>query len=212
MTKSLFIALAATLVSAPAFAQERSLDVAEFDVIDIAGSFAVEIEIGEETRVTLDGEPGDIEDIEISSEDGVLEAEQKWKFLGSNSDLDVTLHVVTPALTELEAGRGADVALTGLQAQNLALGVFTGASVEAEGECETLDVELSTGGVLDARALECRNVTVEASTGGVAELFASESLEGEANTGGEVEVFGAPSAFSADVSLGGDISLAEGGS
>lgn len=211
MTKLLSIAIVLAFPAAPVMAQERTLDVSEFNEIDIAGDFKVEIEIGDETRVTLDGEPGDIEDIEISVDNGVLEAEQEWKFLGSNSELNATLFIVTPSLAELEVGRGADVTLAGLNAGSFGLGVFTGAHVEASGKCDRLDAEISTGGVLEARTLECGHVAVEISTGGVAELFARDSLEGEANTGGEVEVYGAPAAFSADVSLGGDISMAESG-
>ncbi len=212
MTKILFCTLTAALLSSAPAAQERTLDLDDFDSVDVAGGFDVEIEIGEETRVTLDGEPGDVEDIEIEVEDGVLEAEQKWKFLGRNSDLDATLRITTPALTELEAARGADVRLSGLDNDSFDIESSTGAMIEASGQCDSLSAEASTGGVLNARSLECRAVSIEVSTGAVAEVYASERVEGEASTGGEAEVYGAPAAFEADSSLGGSITVADGDS
>lgn len=209
MIRSLLM-LCLSLPAPAAFAQDRTLDVDDFSAIEVAGSFDVEVGIGDETRVTLDGEPGDVEDIEIGVEDGVLEAEQKWRFLGRNSDLDVTLRITTPSLNALEAGRGASVQLSGVKADAFSIESSTGAMVEASGRCDSLDAEVSTGGVLNARALECRNVSVEASTGAVAELYASERAAGEANTGGEAEIYGAPAAFEADTSLGGSITLADG--
>lgn len=206
------LALCLALPASAAFAQDRVLDVNDFSAVEASGAFDVEIEVGGETRVTLDGEPGDIEDIEIGVEDGVLDAEQKWKFLGRNSDLDVTLHITTPSLNALEAARGADVQLSGLEADVFNIESSTGAMVEASGQCDSLDAEVSTGGVLNARALECRDVSVEVSTGAVAELYASERIDGEANTGGAAEIYGAPASFEADTSLGGSITVADGGS
>jgi len=208
MYKSLILGAALSFALAPAvLAQqgEQNFDHANFDAVDISGSFQARIEVGHEFQVRLVGAESDFDQVEIEMDRGELDVRQQRGLFGRQRDLDVTLIVTMPSISEAEFSRGVSAVLTGVDADRFDVEVSTGAYAELSGQCSRMDAEVSTGGSLRARSLECESVTAEASTGGEGDVFASQRINAEASTGGGLDIFGSPGARSSETVFGGSI-------
>lgn len=202
------VAMAALGCASAAGAQERAVEVDDFDAIGAFGQFSVEIVQGETAAVTISGDADDIEDVRIDVRRGELRLSQRGRGLFRRQvSLDVNIRVTAPALHTLEFGRGVSAYASGLEGERLEIEVSTGANVQLDGVCASVEYEVSTGGGLRARGLECAEVEVSASTGGSADIFAGESVDASASTGGDVDVYGHPAHTSISTSLGGDVSV-----
>ncbi|MEE2567509.1 GIN domain-containing protein [Hyphobacterium marinum] len=213
MTHTLLAGLAAGLaLTANAAAQnaEQTFSHTGFDRIDISGQFEARIEVGETWSVQMSGDADDMDDVRIGTEDGELRVRARNRWFGNGGDLDVTLVVTMPDIAAAEFGRGISADLSGVNAGQFDLEVSTGASATISGQCTRLEAEVSTGGLMRARALECGTVAVEASTGGSGDVYASDRVDAEASTGGELDIFGSPRSHSRETSFGGSIRIVSG--
>lgn len=213
MTHTLLAGLAAGLaLTAGAVAQdaEQSFTYTGFDRIDISGQFEARIEVGDTWSVRMSGDMEDMDDVRVSTDDGELRVRARNRWFGNGGELDVTVVVTLPEIAAAEFGRGVSADLTGVDAHHFELEVSTGASATVSGQCTRLDAEVSTGGLLRARALECETVNAEASTGGSGDVYASDRIDAEASTGGELDVFGSPRSQARETSLGGSIRIVSG--
>lgn len=197
---------AAALSGGVASAQDvQQLDLTGFDRINAGGGYQLVVEVGESWSVTLDGDSDDFDEIEASVDGDELVLRQHQRMFRGRRALDVTVRVTLPAINAVDFHRGVESEITGIAADAFSVDVSTGAEVELSGTCGTLDVDLSTGGSLQARFLECQSVDVEASTGAEGRLFAGERAEVHASMGASVRVFGSPSDREAQSSMGGEI-------
>jgi len=202
--KSALTLAAAALISAGAHAQDDQ-NYTGFTGVEAGGQFDLVITVGGDFSVVADGDPEDIAEIKIDRRGDDLELEQKSGLFGRTKDLDVTYRITMPSFDDGDFSRGLSARVSGVAGGDVDLDVSTGALVEVSGRCDRVDVDVSTGGELDAEALECRDANVDASTGGGADVFASESVDADATLGGYVEVHGGPGRFSIDESLGGEV-------
>ena len=198
----------AALLAAPAFAQDRrDIEVDAFHAIEAGGGMRVEVEHGDAPAVWLDGDAGDFEDVRVRVRNGRLDIGRDTGLFNFGSGPDVTVHVVATGLDSLDFGQGVSARVTGLDADDLEVEISTGSAARLDGRCTTLDVDVSTGGMLEASALICEDVEASASTGGSASLHASHSLSGRASMGGELDVHGGPEVHDLRMSMGGDIRI-----
>ena len=205
-TKLLLAAAVGVLLSGTANAQDGDLlPLGSFDSLDVGGQFELEVTVGPEASVRIDASDKDADELSIEVKNGELDIDQRARFLGRTRSLDARITVTMPSLEEAEFSRGIDAAVSGEFTAPLEIDVSTGALVSFQGTCDSLSLDVSTGGELEARGLECREVTADASTGGVAELYASERFSGDASMGGVLDVYGDPASFDAESSMGGDV-------
>tara|TARA_R110000868_G_scaffold178121_1_gene417607 strand:+ start:1190 stop:1831 length:642 start_codon:yes stop_codon:yes gene_type:complete len=183
----------------------QQLDLTGFDRINAGGGYQLVVEVGEGWSVTLDGDSDDFDEIEASVDGAELVLRQHQRMFRGRRALDVTVRVTLPAINAVDFHRGVESEVNGIAADAFSVDVSTGAEVELSGSCSALDVDLSTGGSLQARFLECQSVDVDASTGAEGRVFASERAEVHASMGASVRVFGSPSDREAQSSMGGEV-------
>ena len=206
MTTLLSAALAAALLAGSAAAQDsQAIDVEMFNAIEAGGGFELVIEPGETRSVVLEGTAGDFDQIEIRVRNGELQIGQDTGWFGNRRQLDVVVRVTAADLTGLDFHRGIQASAAGLEADHLELDVNTGALVTLAGRCTRLELDLYTGGALNARDLVCAQVSVDASTGGTASVHATDRIEADGSMGAEIRVFGNPAARDTASSMGAEV-------
>ena len=74
-----------------------------------------------------------------------------------------------------------------------------------EGSANTLELEVSSAGEIDAYELACENVRAEASSAGSAKISVSKELNARASSGGSIRYRGTPTRTNTDSSSGGSV-------
>lgn len=222
-------AIAGTISGAalPALAAEASLDLDPFTAIDISSGINATVTVGDEQRVRATApSQGELDELIVEVRDGKLIARVEWNLLDLIfGDREIRLDVTIPSLESVEASSGADVEVSGLAADSVALSassgadlnvgaaaggafeieVSSGADLRIDGRCESASMEVSSGGTLSAGGLLCEVVAVEVSSGGDADVFASARITAEASSGGDIFVDGSPVERELEESSGGEV-------
>jgi len=83
--------------------------------------------------------------------------------------------------------------------------ISSAGEVVLEGKSTKLEVEVSSGGELDAYKLESESVSASASSGGDAKFSVSKDLEAHASSGADIRYRGNPSRTNTHSSSGGSV-------
>lgn len=207
MRNLILTALGAAAFSAGLASAEdvQPLDLTGFDRINAGGGYHLVVTVGESWSVNLEGDADDFDQLESRVSDGELVLRQHNRLFRQRRDLDLTVRVTLPAVEALDFHRGINTEVSGITATALSADVSTGAEVTMSGTCGSLALDLSTGGVLQARDLVCQSVDIDSSTGGEARVYASDSAQVRASTGAAVRIFGSPTHRDTRSSMGGEI-------
>lgn len=230
MQRQMIAALAASAVLFPslAFAETRTLDVAEFHAVSVSSGIDAVVSGGKPHSVVADAEnPQALDELRFDVRDGVLYLWYDWNILDlvTRPDRDVKITIGSELLDRVEASAGASVQASGLMGEEIDLeatsGSFlhtepiegmaydieatSGARIETSGLCTSADVEVTTGASIDARALECAKVELEVTTGASLQITATQSVDAEVTTGAHATVFGKPTVDHLETSTGGSV-------
>ncbi|WP_421786654.1 GIN domain-containing protein [Hyphobacterium sp.] len=203
--------VAAILLAAPALAQRetREVPVSEFDRLEAGGNFSLVFDASASAALRMEGDPDDMDDIEIDIRRGELEIRQHRggfrRWFGGYRNLDVTVYVSGTQVTSFDLSRGVNAGLSSVDGDDLSINVSTGANARFEGVCGHVSVNVSTGADLNARDLECQSVRINASTGSDATVHAIESLVANVSTGADVRSPTDPAHLRLNTSTGGDV-------
>lgn len=220
-----FVFICAALAAAgAAYAEPRNLD--GFDQVHAAGRFRVEISVGPNHTVNVEG--ADAAQIATRVDGDTLKIEPRRRpWFGAERRYDVLVRVTLPRFAGVAAARGAEVNASGggectsfdaVAAMGAALTVrelvcakvdaaaAMGGNLELAGACRTLDVTAAMGGAVDAAGLRCTNVDASAAMGGAIEAFAERTYDASAVMGGDVDISGGGHATDRSAVMGGSIS------
>jgi hypothetical protein len=236
--KSLLAAgVAGFTLTGAAYAQEKSFDLSGFTGIDIATGIEARVTLSEDFSIRAQSRSADaLDKLELSVRDGILMARIESNFLdfilsgglvgmllsgGNAVSLDITL----PALDSAVASSGADVELTTIAADSLALEASSGANIELidarlrmltasassgsdiaiSGRAEEIELDASSGADIDAEDLDALAGRLEASSGADINARLSKRVRARASSGGDIEIEGNPQQRDVDTSSGGDV-------
>lgn len=185
----------------------QTIDIASFDEIDIRNGMRVYVELGGAPGVTLEGDGSEFEAVEVDVHNGELVISRDTNLFGSNRSLDVIVRVTGGQASEIQVRRGAVADITGVDADMLEIEVSTGGELDISGQCGELEVDMSTGAMLDARELVCQVVDASGSTGSSARVHATGSVTARATMGASVRVSGNPERRELRSSMGGSARL-----
>ena len=172
----------------------RTLDLAGFERIEIAGVYDLDVEVGPDYAITLSGPAREMERVEAEVKNGTLyldRKEQKRRLNWGNRD-SLKAEITLPALSGLTASGVVDGIVRGIDAESFELDLSGVGDVDLEGECGALDADVSGVGDLDAETLECRTVKVDVSGVGDASVYASDSVDASVSGVGDIDVYGEP--------------------
>lgn len=172
----------------------RSVDLRDFNRIDVRGVFELDVEVGgEDYSISLSGDEGDLDRVEARVEEGELILDQKKREKGYRRGHDsVTATINMPALSAIEASGVVDGGVQGVAAGAFKVEVSGVGDMEIAGTCDSLKAEVSGVGDLDAEALQCKTVDVTVSGVGDAKVYASEAVKATVSGMGQISVSGSP--------------------
>ncbi|MEM9495055.1 MAG: head GIN domain-containing protein [Pseudomonadota bacterium] len=188
----------------------RTYDMTGFEAIDIAGVFDLDVTVGPEYSIRLDGPAEKIDRIEVSVSGNTLRLSRKkrkgvkW---GREKDGSVHAEITLPSLVAFEASGVVDGDVVGIDAGRFALEMSGVGDIDVSGECGSLVADISGVGDLNAKKLECATVRVSVSGVGDASVFAKDAVDASVSGMGSVDVYGSPEevtksgGFFADVTI-----------
>ncbi|MEM8772518.1 MAG: head GIN domain-containing protein [Pseudomonadota bacterium] len=205
---------AAALLTGAALADDdvtETLDLTGFDKIDIAGVMELDVTVGEDYAIEMQGPADEIERVEASVKDGVLKLKQRdrkkkgFGWGGNREGIDVTISL--PSLTALEISGVVDGDIRNVDTESFELDVSGVGDIDIAGVCGNFDADVSGVGDLDAKALECRDVEIDVSGVGDATVYASEAVDASVSGMGEIDIYGSPDRVEKNKSLFADITV-----
>lgn len=172
----------------------KSFEFSDFDKIDVAGVYDLQVEVGPDYSVELSGPEDEMARVEVEVDDGALVLNQK-KRDHSVRHLrrdGVTAKVTMPALSAVDISGVVDGKVSGVAADGFAVDMSGVGDLDLAGTCNDLTARVSGVGDLDAKDLQCKTVKVNVSGVGDASVYASESAEARVSGMGEINVYGSP--------------------
>ncbi|MGF1544735.1 MAG: head GIN domain-containing protein [Parvularculaceae bacterium] len=187
------VAVQAAGAAARAADVARTYDLQGFDRIEIAGVYDVDIEVGEDYAVELEGPADEMARVDVRIEDGalVLGVDKKRRRGGDRQGVDAVVRL--PNLTGLSISGVAEVDARGGRSDRFETAMSGVGDVTLAGECGVFDASVSGVGDLDADGLRCRDVAVRVSGVGSASVYAAERVDAKVSGMGSIDVKGSPS-------------------
>ncbi|WDI31804.1 DUF2807 domain-containing protein [Hyphococcus flavus] len=172
----------------------RTIDVSDFDQIDVAGVYEINVSVGGDFSVVVSGAPSEMERLEVSVENGrlVLDQDRFNKSKRRWRDMGLTAEINLPILEAIDIAGVADADVRGVESENFSVDLSGVGDLNVSGTCGVFNADVSGVGDLNARDLECRDVDVEVSGIGDASVYASESVDASVNGIGSISVYGSP--------------------
>jgi len=178
----------------------QTFDLTGFDAIDISGVYDVEVEVGSEFSIRLEGPQREMDHVRVELDGNSLELAQKkakWRWKNRKG---VDAFITLPALNELDVSGVSDVNVKGVSSENFKLNVSGVADINVEGRCNYIEARISGVSDVDARALECQDAEVKMSGVGDLEIYTSASIDANVSGVGDVTVYGTPERVEKSVS------------
>jgi hypothetical protein len=183
-------------------AETRTLDLQDFEAIDIGGAFELKVTRGstQKITVTIDDNLWEVFEAKVSGKELTLGFKKDV-----NPEVDAVVEIVMPTLTRVEIHGAAEVEINDYKGDKFTFNVSGAGELEMDGEVDELDISISGAGEIDTRDLKARSVEISVSGAGEAQVFASESFEGRVSGVGEITYYGNPEHVKTKVSGLGEI-------
>lgn len=181
------------LAPAGAWAQSKStrtLDLRDFDAIEIGGAYELDVIVGEDFSIELSGPSEEMARVEATLKNGALVLGAKKRIKGDNKGVKAV--VTMPALSRISVSGVADADVSGVDAKEFKLDLSGVGEVNIAGACDRLVARVSGVGEVDAQSLQCKAVDVKVAGIGEARVYASESVSAEVSGMGGIMVYGSP--------------------
>ncbi len=183
--------------------ETRTLDLKEFDSIDVGSAFDLEITLGDEQKVVMTIDDNLWDNLEVEVSGGTLEI--GWDE-SCSPEGDCRVEIVVRKLKEVDIHGAADVEIKDFHGDSFSFNVSGAAELEMDGTVDKLDINVSGAGDIDTRDLKAKSVKVSVSGAGEAKVYASESFEGRVSGVGSIDYWGDPEHQKTKVSGIGEIS------
>lgn len=187
------MAALASVFATAALAQSKSsmtLDLRDFDAIEIGGAYKLDVIVGEDFSIELSGPAAEMERVEATLKNGALVLGSRKRLRGDTKGVKAV--VTMPALNRLAVSGVADAEISGVRAKDFKLDLSGVGEVNIAGSCDKLVARVSGVGEVDAQSFQCRAVDVKVAGVGEARVYASETVAAEVSGMGGIMVYGSP--------------------
>lgn len=190
---------------------QRTYQAAGFDSVSLGGHHRVIVTVGPAHSVRAEGDPKELDRLEIRVEGAKLHIEQKKGIGWSQGNRPpVTVHVSLPALAkgaisgsgdmriDRVEGRRFDGSIGGsgnmeigaISAQEVALSIGGSGTIRAAGTAQKTNISVGGSGDLDASGLRTRTADIAVAGSGDVKLHASDSVNATIAGSGDVTIAG----------------------
>ncbi|MFN3960329.1 MAG: head GIN domain-containing protein [Parvularculaceae bacterium] len=193
MREIVIMAALASVFATAALAQSKSsmtLDLRDFDAIEIGGAYKLDVIVGEDFSIELSGPAAEMERVEATLKNGALVLGSRKRLRGDTKGVKAV--VTMPALNRLAVSGVADAEISGVRAKDFKLDLSGVGEVNIAGSCDKLVARVSGVGEVDAQSFQCRAVDVKVAGVGEARVYASETVAAEVSGMGGIMVYGSP--------------------
>lgn len=155
-------------------AKTESLPVADFQGVKVANNIALELTVGADFGLLVEGDQNLVNRVSTKVEEGRLTIALSEDF-PRNTRLAVK--VTMPELKELEVSGASTAVVTGAKGEKVRLQANGATNIKISGEVKTLEAHAYGGSVIDAEALKVATADVEALGGTTVTVSPSVSLK-----------------------------------
>ena len=195
----------------------------DFSIMNVSTGIDVYITQGDKNDVTVEADENlhdiiitEIENgkLKIYTEEGIWKAKAKkvhvtvknLEELNATSGSDVySTNEITTKDFNVTATSGADVDIT-VNAENVKSSATSGSDLKISGVSVNHTSEANSGASIDAYNLESKNAFAFVTSGADINIYASEKIEANANSGGDIDYKGNPKQTKKNSNSGGSIS------
>lgn len=184
-------AVAATFLGTPARADSETRTTAPFHAIAFAGSWTVDVKVGKENSVVIEGKKDVISRVKTEVVDGELRIGLDKNFISSlfgHDDLGkLTAHITTPDLSAFTLNGSGKADIDGLTAGTTRIVLDGSGEIRAKGKIETLTLAINGSGTADLSGLEAAKASATINGSGDGIVDPRETLTAVVNGSGLVK-------------------------
>ncbi|HUQ34125.1 MAG TPA: head GIN domain-containing protein [Pyrinomonadaceae bacterium] len=178
-------------------------EVPTFSSLEISGAYEVEIVAQKEQSLEIEGDDNLLSLIKTEVDDGVLRIYSEKSF---NTKNKLRVRIAVQRFNGINTSGASDIAASGIKTDNFDVDASGASNINLAGETQSLRVDMSGAGELDAKELHAQGVRVGISGAARADVYATENLEAHVSGAGNVNYYGDPKNVSEDASGAGSIS------
>lgn len=181
----------------PAITQDRV--VQPFDSIELRGAAAVDVLVGEQQSLVVEGSPRTLEtlDTAVRGQRLVIEHRGTWFWRGD----ELRVRVTVPELRAVELDGAGSITVIGLSGGETSLVLSGAGRMEAVGEVDSVHARVNGAGSIDLSRLAATDGDVSVNGAGSIEVSATGTLSASVNGVGSVRYAGTPARL--DTSING---------
>jgi len=168
-------------------------EVAEFTSISLRGSAELQVKIGAERSVAIEGPERTLKRLSTEVDGDTLQihtSNREWVFPGGSQRL--LIKVTTPQLSELRIEGGNDVRLNGFNGGSSIIDIEGAAHLKADGRLDDLIVHMAGAGHADLKNLVVGNAKITVDGVGSVYVNSTNTLDATMNGVGAILYSGSP--------------------
>ena len=181
--------VAAFFLSGPASAESETRTTAPFHAVNFSGSWNVDVKVGKENSVVIEGKKDIVAKVKTEVVDGELRVELEnsiFSLFGRNDLGNLTAHITTPDLTAFMLSGSGRGDIDGLTAGTTRIVLDGSGDIKARGKLDSLALVVNGSGTADLSALETAKASATINGSGDATIDPSETLTAVVNGSGQV--------------------------
>jgi hypothetical protein len=176
---------------------EEKREISDFSEIELGGSYNVDITVGEETSLTIEGDDNLLKYVRtyVRGKKLIIDTERNI-----NPRKDILVTITTPELDELYGSGACDIFIDKIKSETFYLNMSGACSIKANGHVDKLKIQISGAGSVDAERLIANAVKVDISGASSASVYADEYLQATVSGVGSIDYYGDPDDVDSNVS------------
>ena len=182
-------AIAATFLGGTASAESETRTTAPFHAVIFAGSWNVDVKVGKENSVVIEGKKDLISRVKTEVVDGELRVGLDgniFSLFGSHDMDGLTAHITTPDLTAFTLNGSGKADIDGLTSGTTRIVLDGSGDIKAKGKLESLTLAVNGSGTADLSGLEAARASATINGSGDATVDPRETLAAVINGSGQV--------------------------
>ncbi|MDB5393960.1 MAG: hypothetical protein JWM91_1466 [Rhodospirillales bacterium] len=187
------LALSLTALTRPALADSETRATEPFHAISFEGSWTVDVVVGKEHSVTIEGDKDSMALVKTEVTDGQLriKIDRPWSSFLDRRDLGkLTAHIVVPQLTAFTLQGSGNASVVGLNGGTTEFNISGSGDLTAAGRLDALALVVNGSGQADLSGLVVRKASATINGSGDATVYPGESLAAVINGSGELTYLG----------------------
>ncbi len=172
-------------------------DVETFSKVDVSGNFNVEIAVNEKQNLLINADENLMKYIKTKVKRNTLYIYSKENLRPSD---DIVINISVKNLDYIDCSGINNVNAYGIDTERFGVDLSGAGSIELEGKSNTLSIDVSGAAELIAKKLLTQDIKLDVSGAANAEIYASNTVDGDISGAGSVNLYGGAKVLNLDVS------------